>query len=471
MYHLLSLLLAPLAAQEPQEPTVAAVTISETVVPARPGDEGPLRYPRNVPANHAHYQPVPEPRYSGVHRGPEMLAVYDVETGVESFFSAISPAAPAGAVTGREPANAVREDMQRSFGSMTSISDASIWPYRAQCRVFFTQAGVPDCVSGCVCSGTLIDAKNIITAGHCVHEGAGGAWSTGVSVSPAWDGDDDAYGSANAENLGSFTGWTVNGSFDGDMGFIRLDRPVGFLTGWFGYGYNTSTSWWDSTTFFMVGYPGASTGWAGAPDQLYLTAGDWDTINTSTVEADEPWANTTSGMSGTGDYVIVSSSRYVYANHSYRADDDTIGACRMTSTKFNFLKDTFIPGGRPAAVDYVPLNMSAATSVVNDGGTVSSVSFKCYNISSVNPASATVDLELYLSTNDNISTLDTLLRSSSFTYDFPANGGVKVNMSPVTIPLGTAAGDYWMGVIIDETDFDTNNNDTDGWDAKALTVL
>ena len=41
----------------------------------------------------------------------------------------------------------------------------------------------------------------------------------------------------------------------------------------------------------------------------------------------------------------------------------------------------------------------------------------------------------------------------------------------VTIPSNTPPGNYYLGLIYDNaTDGNTSNNDTDGWDAVAITV-
>ena len=76
-----------------------------------------------------------------------------------------------------------------------------------------------------------------------------------------------------------------------------------------------------------------------------------------------------------------------------------------------------------------------------------------------------------LSTNDNISSSDTLLSTQNYTWDFNAVSSVWVNMVQVTIPSNTPAGDYWIGVKYDSaTDGDSTNNETDGWDAAAIHV-
>ena len=466
--------LAPVA--DAQGPTGQASTQDnvDTVVPATSGPEGALRYPTPVrPAYASELTPVYSDRPL---EGPSAPITLDLRTGVETVHPVpVGPYAPSGFVTGQVVGDEVRESLSRSFNQLVSINSSS-FPWSSHVRMWFDQGG-----GSFVCSGTMIDAKHFITAGHCVHEGSGGAWSTNVSASPAWDGDDDAFGSANGTSMVSWTGWTVSGSWDGDQALVRIDRPFGFLTGWFGYGYNDSDTWWSSTTFNTTGYPGGSS-WPGAPDQQYYGYGSWDQVDTYTVEADcPPWTYWFGGMSGGGVYYIDggTGNRYAYANNSYgwgKGSNITsrFGVCRMTGGKFDYYLNTFIPAGYSTSVqDLVPLDVNAdqGGSSIYAGEQLDAMDYLVANASLYNPASQTVPVDTYLSTNDNISTADTLIQSHTFTWDFAAKSSVRITYStPPTIPSTTAAGTYWVGVILDITDGNTGNNDTDGWDAVEINV-
>ncbi len=446
--------------------------------PAIPGELDGLRYPEVAPPTGLALDPTPV--YADrASEGPGAPISVDLRTGVETLHPMpTGPYAPFGYVTGRQVGEEVRESLGRSFNQLSSISSTA-FPWSAHVRMYFDQSGLTY-----VCSGTMIDPQNFITAGHCVHEGAGGAWSTNVVAYPAWDGDADAYGSANGVNMVTWSNWTGSSSWDGDQAIVTVDRPVGFLTGWFGYGYNDSDSWWSSTTFNTTGYPGGSS-WPGAPDQQYYGYGSWDQVDTYTVEADcPPWTYWFGGMSGGGVYWIDTSGgstqRYVEANNSYgwgKASNITsrFGVCRMTSGKFDYYLNTFIPNSYPSTQeDLEPLDVNAdmGGATIMAGTQLASMDYLVANSSLFDPASQSWPVDTYLSTNDNISTFDTLIQSHTFTWDFAPKSTVRVTYStPPTIPSTTSAGTYWLGVILDITDADVGNNDSDGWDAVEISVV
>ena len=325
-------------------------------------------------------------------------------------------------------------------------------------------------------SATLIDMKCAITAGHCVHGGKGSTWARNVVVNPRWDGDANQYGNANGVRLLTWTAWANNSDFNHDMGAIQLDRPVGYLTGWLGYGYNTNNNYYRTTTFNVAGYPGRY--YSGSPNALYYGYGTFDNVYTYRLYAKTNWPYRIGGMSGSGFYVITSSGRIVHgvmSTASYPWNPGrTIGVTRMTSSKFSYIKNSFIPGAySKTKIDLVPLEVRCSpTSGIRPGYPLSSMSYKVVNASLYNPGTARYYVDVYLSTNDNISKADRKIQRHSFTWNFGAKAGVRVNVSsPPYIPSNTTAGYYWIGVIIDVNDADTSNNDSDGWDAQKIKVL
>jgi glutamyl endopeptidase len=106
------------------------------------------------------------------------------------------------------------------------------------------------------CTGWLINANTVVTAGHCVHQGGGGAfYPTGsYRVYPGRDGVFSPFGSCTARWLATVVGWAVNGDDQYDYGVIKLNCTIGNATGWYGF-------FWQSASLtglptIINGYPG-----------------------------------------------------------------------------------------------------------------------------------------------------------------------------------------------------------------------
>ncbi|RKY16522.1 MAG: hypothetical protein DRQ55_17825, partial [Planctomycetota bacterium] len=189
---------------------------------------------------------------------------------------------------------------------------------------------------------------------------------------------------------------------------------------------------------------------------------------------DVDWPCWMGGMSGGGIYWIDAGSRYVGAVNSHGwgkpVETTRIGACRLTAVKYDYLADTWVPGAYSTSVrDLVPLAVQA-DSAIQAGAGITGMSYKVANSSLYDPPMTVYPVDVYLSTNDNISAFDTLIEHHTFSWDFGANSMVTVNMGAPAVPDDTAPGTYWTGVILDLVDNDTSNNDTDGWDAAQITV-
>lgn len=122
--------------------------------------------------------------------------------------------------------------------------------------------------SGGRCTGWLIGANTVITAGHCVYNIDTNSWysRTSYRVYPGYDGTTAPYGYCTAKQIYSVTGWTVNENEQYDIGAIKLNCTVGNTVGWFGFftqgasltnypaivsgypGDKPLTQWWSSDT-------------------------------------------------------------------------------------------------------------------------------------------------------------------------------------------------------------------------------
>ncbi|WP_157267291.1 trypsin-like serine peptidase [Azohydromonas aeria] len=142
------------------------------------------------------------------------------------------------------------------------LARESGFPYRAIGQLSFVQGG-----QGYLCTGFLISKDTVVTAGHCVHEGARGNWSREVKFTPALNGGSAPYGSCSARRLYAVAQWTEQGSETHDFGAVKLNCDIGLTTGWFGY-YATAGSQ-AGLSVLVMGYAGdkpAGTLWGGGGD-------------------------------------------------------------------------------------------------------------------------------------------------------------------------------------------------------------
>lgn len=114
------------------------------------------------------------------------------------------------------------------------------------------------------CTAALIAPSIIVTAGHCVHKGGGGApyWNKSGSFTPAYDSGTAPYGSAIVDSLYTTSGWFNYGSLDKgyDVALVVLKKKtgttsqIGTATGWYGFCYSSCLqTYWHNT---QLGYPG-----------------------------------------------------------------------------------------------------------------------------------------------------------------------------------------------------------------------
>jgi glutamyl endopeptidase len=128
----------------------------------------------------------------------------------------------------------------------TLVRPTTSYPARATVLITFSAGR---------CTGWLINANTVVTAGHCVHPGGGGSFypTSSYLVYPGRDGTSSPYGSCTARWLASVNGWTANRDDRYDYGVVKLNCTIGNTTGW--YGYFTSASLTGLPTI-INGYPG-----------------------------------------------------------------------------------------------------------------------------------------------------------------------------------------------------------------------
>jgi hypothetical protein len=365
------------------------------------------------------------------------------------------------------------------FANMSQITNVADHPFRMNAKLVMRYGS-----DWFVCSGTMRDAETVLTAGHCVYDYGGAGWADEIWVYPGYDGtgwslppDDSvgSYGYGHGTYFASWTGWTGSGDWNYDVGLVRVTRAVGMLTGWYGWAAGGDCSWHLGQTYHNASYPSEDCGgglhngldmyyWYGRFD----SCPSWNRLQIDTLGGcfNAVWG----GMSGSGAYYIDGDSRFVHGVCS-TSDRSTQGRyARQWQDWVDYTNTTFIPDTRGAAFDMQALDVNAEPSIIQAGNSTSVLNHLAANPTN-GTASGTWHFDVYLSTNDNISTSDTLLSSQYYSRDFAAMGSVRVNTAQVTIPANTPPGNYWIGVVYDPgTDGVSANNDSDGWDAVPITV-
>jgi V8-like Glu-specific endopeptidase len=471
--------------------SLTVIATSGSGVPVLSEDEGPTRNVSHFPKNPEVIKPLPIPQHRDVKRTqPENRWVtYNLATRKETVHE--SPPADLenlirDAVKGGETAattigtssagveyqagrQAGDEDAwPANFTDLSLVASPESYPWRVNCLLLVFFSGDTYYPA----SGVLIDPMHVLTAGHCIHDVLnGGTWATSIVVIPGYANGNSPYGDASAVQLHSWAGWTVDGNFDDDIGVIDLDRPIGALTGWHGYGYNDDAGFYTGNTFHNPSYP-RDPPYTG--QWMYYRSGPFDFTESlfNVWFGNEVGINRSSygGQSGSGAYYRdAGGNRTVYAVCS-NTSIITTSFPRITSTKFYNIRDDFIAEDTPATLDLTPLDVHTSPSSVPAGGALSSMDYLVHNYSAAS-WSGTVNVDVYISSNNNISTLDTLIQSHSFSWSFAPKSSVRVSVtSPPIIPSDQYAGSYYIGVILNISDYSTANNDSDGQDASAITV-
>ena len=339
----------------------------------------------------------------------------------------------------------------------TLVPNTQVTPHRQIGRVWMNFGGRESS-----CSGTMIGPFHVLTAGHCMH--TDGEWADSITFSPGQTGnsidsgfsrsDFQPYGEARATQFTTFNAWTQNANFDWDIGLLTLDRNVGNTTGWFGFGWNTSSSFYSGNTSATAGYPGDLT--PNDYDQWEENSANAISYGITTHQLRSNTMDIFPGQSGSAHWWGGDSSPVAHGvvSHGYHPGGvPTYNAStRITETKFNSLvawKDgDTTPTDRPDLVDWDQW-FNASTSSINktslEIGDSLSVTANIRNNGT--SASGNYSVSFYASQNTTITTSDRFLGNiampslSQFQWD---DARLTISDFP-DIPTG----DYYIGWIID----------------------
>lgn len=138
--------------------------------------------------------------------------------------------------------------------SRTQVTTTTQYPYRAVVRITSTIG---------LCTGLMISAHTVATAGHCLYGdyGAGPVWATNIRVYPAQSGSYQPYGSCGAKWAAVASPWQQSFNKDYDYGAIKLDCSIGSNTGTLGLRVTSNPVGWTTS---LLGYPGDKADQTGA---------------------------------------------------------------------------------------------------------------------------------------------------------------------------------------------------------------
>lgn len=178
-----------------------------------------------------------------------------------------------------------------------------------------------------VCSGSLISARHVWTAGHCVHKGDNrtAGWSTNVVFVPAFRDGVKPYGQYTGSTMITSTEWYSKGNPNGlwrDMGGIKLTANT-TVGGYLGFAWNQD----PKQLVNDFGYPAAS---PFNGNRMITCQGSINKRDTAVQGATKPWAigcDMTGGASG-GPWLIKlagvgGATNQVNGVNSYKYTNDT----------------------------------------------------------------------------------------------------------------------------------------------------
>ncbi|MCH2134401.1 MAG: trypsin-like serine protease [Phycisphaerales bacterium] len=366
--------------------------------------------------------------------------------------------------------------LPRGFGSMSLVEDYLTFPARSACKLWVRNTPSSNPIG---CSGILIDPWIVLTAGHCIYEhGDLDDWVAAVEINPGTQQGEIPWGTANGVAVYAPGGYIDDQDYDFDVAIIILDRPIGMLTGWPGWQSGVGCGYIEDHGFANYAYPVEDCDdggplhngldlyvWSGTFDDCEILWDDWE-VDFDMGEGcfDRLWK----GMSGSA--AITHDGEWLATAVASHRDPfwDTADFVRIDYDFGEVIEDT-IAATRGTQFDLHAMSFRSESTVTAGQEIAWSEFFAC------NPTNGSDQgywtYHVMLSSDDVISYQDTQLDLREFQADFPAMGWEWITSGPVTIPINTPTGEYWLGALVSHgADANDDNNQTSGWDAQRIQV-
>lgn len=363
----------------------------------------------------------------------------------------------------------------KNFSSISEVSSPAQYPASAVVRIvstFRTASGQEALLS---CSGTLIAPDHVLTAGHCgyAHEPDGiviNDWAREIVVAPGLDGDPETlpYGDAKAEEFLVWSGWVFGKDFNRDLAVLKLDRPVGYLSGWHTFGWNENCDFFLGGSFGHKGFPGDPFD----GNTMVEDAGDYDECIGSFALQLQYNRFSHGGQSGSGSsavHPLEPRCQQVFAvlSNGTEPPDAYTRDVRLGRGDHRFLED-WIDGWTSDDVDLVALRTRASPAVISAETELDSLQYVLVNHSDVS-WSGSLTAGTYASIDEHVSSGDLLLQRHRVDVDLGPGEAMSVAVpDPPAIPRSFPSGRRFIGVVLELLDWDPRNNATRGQDAARL---
>ena len=357
---------------------------------------------------------------------------------------------------------------------LEEITTTGMWPYTPTVKIFSHWP------SGDIttCSGMLVQALTLVTAGQCVYThqadlcpvGQDSCWVDDLEAIPSYADGEDRFGKSGYQTILTWTAWTEAENSEYDLAAVQLRYPLGASLGWLGVGFSTDDSYFLNNDFSTTSYPHA-TPFNGE------TMAEW-TGPFSEAQTDLLYIDGTSDSGQIGASINGADGVAYGILSNPNAGEETI-VTRITYEKFTAIHE-FIELGLPKTdLDLAVFDVHATPLWSFPGQLLNHLDFLIHNYSNVGLPEDTYSFDVYLSEDEIISDADdTWLGVVTFTGEIPANTGLRLTFSseaglalPAVIHGDQPNGDiFYVGVVSTLGDINESNNRSEYFQPEPIWV-